>query len=82
MWIDEASVGTVSSLRQPGRLEVRRFAAGSHRYRVSLTVYDLDSMLQLTPGGTVSGEGLVTIRDGDVVSVRWSRGETPVLVRQ
>ena len=82
VWIDEASVGTVSSLRQPGRLEVRRFAAGSHRYRVSLTVYDLDSMLQLTPGGTVSGEGLVTIRDGDVVSVRWSRGETPVLVRQ
>jgi len=82
VWIDEAPVGIVSSLRQPGRLEIRRFTAGSHRYRVCLTVYDMDSMLQLTPSGTVSGEGLVTIRDGDVVSVRWSQGEVPSLIRQ
>jgi hypothetical protein len=82
VWIDEAPVGIVSSLRQPGRLEVRRFAAGAHRYRLSLTVYDMDSMLQLTPSGTVTGEGLVTIRDGDVVAVRWAQGESPGLVRQ
>ncbi len=82
VWIDEAPVGIVSSLRQPGSLEVRRFAAGAHRYRLSLTVYDMDSMLQLTPGGTVIGEGLVTIRDGDVVSVRWAQGESPELIRQ
>lgn len=82
IWIDDALVGTVSSLRQPGTLEVRRFAAGAHRYRVRLTVYGLDSMLQLNPSGTVSGEGLVRIRDGDVVSVRWVQGEPPVLVRQ
>jgi hypothetical protein len=82
VWIDEAPVGIVSSLRQPGWVEVRRFAAGAHRYRLSLTVYDMDSMLQLTPSGTVSGEGLVTIRDGDVVSVRWAQGESPELIRQ
>jgi hypothetical protein len=82
VWIDEAPVGIVSSLRQPSRLEVSRFAAGSHRYRLSLTVYDLDPMLQLIPSGTVSGEGLLTIRDGDVVSVHWAQGEMPVLIRQ
>jgi hypothetical protein len=82
VWIDEAPVGIVSSLRQPGSLEVRRFSAGAHRYRLSLTVYDMDSMLQLTPGGTVTGEGLVTVRDGDVVSVRWAQGESPELIRQ
>jgi IrrE N-terminal-like domain len=82
VWIDDAPVGTVSSLRQPGSVEVRRFAAGAHRYRLRLTVYDLDAMLQLNPSGTVSGEGLVTIRDGDVVSVRWAGGEPPVLIRQ
>jgi hypothetical protein len=82
VWIDDAAVGTVSSLRQPGSVEVRRFAAGAHRYRVRLTVYGLDAMLQLNPSGTVTGEGLVSIRDGDVVAVRWVQGETPVLVRQ
>jgi hypothetical protein len=82
VWIDEAPLGIVSSLRQPGSLEVRRFAAGAHRYRLSLTVYDMDSMLQLTPSGTVTGEGLVTIHDGDVVSVRWAQGESPELIRQ
>ena len=82
VWIDEAPVGIVSSLRQPGWLEVRRFTAGAHRYRVSLTVYDMDSMLQLTRSGTVNGEGLVNLRDGDVVSVRWAQGLSPVLVRQ
>ncbi len=82
VWIDDAAVGTVSSLRQPGSMEVRRFTAGAHRYRVRLTVYGLDAMLQLNPSGTVTGEGLVTIHQGDVLSVRWAQGETPVLVRQ
>lgn len=82
VWVDDAAVGTVSNLRQPGSLEVHRFAAGAHRYRVRLTVYGLDAMLQLNPSGTVTGEGLVSIQDGDVVSVRWAQGEAPVLVRQ
>lgn len=82
VWIDDAAVGTVSSLRQPGSMEVRRFTAGAHRYRVRLTVYGLDAMLQLNPSGTVTGEGLVTIHQGDVLSVRWAQGETPLLVRQ
>lgn len=82
VWIDDAAVGTVSSLRQPGSMEVRRFTAGAHRYRVRLMVYGLDAMLQLNPSGTVTGEGLVTIHQGDVLSVRWAQGETPVLVRQ
>lgn len=82
IWIDDAVVGTVSGLRQPGSVEVRRFAAGAHRYRVRLTVYGLDAMLQLNPSGTVTGEGLVSIRDGDVVSVRWAQGEEPALIRQ
>jgi hypothetical protein len=53
-----------------------------HRYRVSLTVYDMDSMLQLTRSGTVNGEGLVSLRDGHVVAVRWAQGLPPALVRQ
>jgi hypothetical protein len=82
VWIDDTHLGTVSSLRQPGSVEVRRFAAGAHRYRLRLTVYSLDAMLQLNPSGTVTGEGLITVRDGDVVTVNWAQGEPPRLVRQ
>lgn len=82
VWIDDAQVGTVSSLRQPESVEVRRFPAGAHRYRLALTVYGLDAMLQLNPSGNVRAEGLVTIVDGDVLAVRWSPGEPPALVRQ
>jgi hypothetical protein len=82
VWMDETSLGTVSSIRQPGSVEVRRFAAGAHRYRLKLMVYSFDAMLQLNPSGTVSGEGIVTVRDGDVVVVSWAQGEVPTLVRQ
>jgi hypothetical protein len=82
VWIDDTAVGTVSSIRQPGSIVVRGFPAGAHRYRISLKVYAFDAMLQLNPSGGASGEGLIVIEEGSVVSVRWRSGEAPVLVRQ
>jgi hypothetical protein len=82
VWIDDIAVGTVSSIRQPGSLIVRDFPAGTHRYRVSATLYGFDAMLQLNPSGSASGEGLVVVEEGSVVAVRWRSGEPPALVRQ
>jgi hypothetical protein len=82
IWIDDAPVGVISSLRQPGRVEVRRFTAGAHRYRVTVQLYAFDALLQLNPSGTASGDGLLTVRDGDVFAVHWSEGTAPTLVRQ
>jgi hypothetical protein len=82
IWIDDAPVGVISSLRQPGRVEIRRFAAGAHRYRVTVQLYTFDALLQLNPSGTVSGDGLVNVRDGDTFAVQWSEGRPPVLIRQ
>jgi hypothetical protein len=82
IWIDDAPVGSVSSLRQPASVEVRRFTAGVHRYRIAATLYGFDAMLQLNPGGRSGGEGLVTVNDGDVFAVRWAAGEPPSLQRQ
>ncbi len=82
IWIDDAPVGVISSLRQPGRVEVGRFAPGAHRYRVTVQLYSFDALLQLNPSGTASGDGLLNVRDGDVFAVHWSEGRPPTLVRQ
>lgn len=82
VWIDDVPVGTISSVRLPGQVEIQRFPPGAHRYRIAATMYALDAMLQLTLGGSASGEGLVTVSDGDVFAVEWSAGDPPSLVRQ
>lgn len=82
IWIDDAPVGVISSVRQPGLVEVRRFAAGAHRYRVTVQVYSFDALLQLNPSGTTTGDGLLTVRDGDVFALQWSEGKSPTLIRQ
>jgi hypothetical protein len=82
VWIDDTPVGTVSSIRQPGSLEVHGFPAGAHRYRVSVKLFAFDAMLQLNPSGGASGEGLIVVEDGATVAVRWRSGEPPTLVRQ
>jgi hypothetical protein len=82
IWIDDAAVGTVSSIRQPGSIVVRGLPAGTHRYRVSVKLYAFDAMLQLNPSGGATGEGLVSVHEGSVLAVRWRSGEPPRLVRQ
>jgi hypothetical protein len=82
VWIDDTAVGTVSSIRQPGSIEVTGFPAGTHRYRVMLKLFAFDAMLQLNPSGGASGEGLVALDEGSVLAVRWQSGEPPAVVRQ
>ena len=82
IWIDDAAVGTVSSIRQPGSIVVRGVPAGTHRYRVALELYAFDAMLQLNPSGGATGEGLISVDEGAVLAVRWRSGEPPRLVRQ
>ncbi len=82
IWIDDDAVGTVSSIRQPGSIVVRGVPAGTHRYRLSVTLYAFDAMLQLNPSGGATGEGLISVAEGSVLAVRWRSGEPPRLVRQ
>lgn len=80
VWIDGHAVGTVSSIRQPRSIVVRGLSAGTHRYRVSVELYTFDAMLQLNAGGAASGEGLITVDEESVVTVRWRAGEPAALV--
>ncbi|MFL5471865.1 MAG: hypothetical protein ACJ8AM_05860 [Gemmatimonadales bacterium] len=38
--------------------------------------------IRLWARGTASGEGLVTVGDGDAFAVEWSAGDPPRLVRR
>ncbi len=82
IWIDDAVVGTVSSIRQPGSIVVRGVPAGQHRYRLALKLFAFDAMLQLNPSGGATGEGSIVVDEGSVLAVRWRSGEAPTLVRQ
>ncbi len=80
LWVDGLRVADISNLRFPDRVEVDRFGAGLHSYRLTMDIYRFDDELQTSPGGSVSGRGQVLIRDGDRFRVEWRPGEAPSLV--
>ncbi len=81
LWVDGLRIGAVSNLRFPDRMDVDRFGAGIHSYRLAIDVYSFDGLLQAIPTGSVSGRGQVLIRDGDRFRIEWIPGQAPALVR-
>ena len=77
--IDGQAVGRISSAELAESLTVRLQVPGVHRYTVTLRLLALDGMMQLTQGGTVVGEGTLSLRDGDVLSARWIPGGGVIL---
>jgi hypothetical protein len=82
LWVDGLRVGTVSNLRFPDRLDIDRFGAGLHSYRLTMDVYSFDGQLQTSPGGSLSGRGQLLIRGGDRFRVDWVPGQLPSLVAE
>jgi hypothetical protein len=81
VWMDGLRVGRISNMHFPAALHIDRFGAGLHSYRLTLDLYDLDGLLQLSPSGSVTGQGLIAVRDGDIFQVEWKAGERPTLVK-
>jgi hypothetical protein len=71
--IDAAPVGRISSAELAESLTLRLVDPGVHRYTVRLQLLSLDGMMQFTPARTVVSEGTLSLRNGDVLSARWSR---------
>ncbi len=80
LWVDGLRLGLVSNLRFPDRMDVRRFGAGIHAYRLQMDVYSFDGLLQTSPDGSVTGRGDLLIRDGDRFRIEWIPGRDPGLV--
>ena len=82
LWVDGVRVATVSNLRFPDRVEVDRFGAGLHSYRLMVDVYNFDGQLQTSPAGNVSARGQLLIRNGDRFRIDWIPGQSPSLVQE
>jgi hypothetical protein len=67
LWLDGVPVGVLSNLRLvTSSLIVRGFAPGAHEYAITARLYALDRTMQLTSAGAVSGEGTITVAQGDL----------------
>lgn len=78
--IDGAPVGRLSSAELAESLTLRLVDPGVHRYRVRLQLLSFEGMMQFTPAGSVVSEGTLSLRNGDVLSARWTPGGDVVLV--
>ena len=82
VWIDGKPVGVVSNRRQPAELVLPGLSPGRHRYRLSLTVFVLDDLMQFLPGGQVTSEGAFDTRQGQRWRVDFALGSELRLVQQ
>lgn len=81
VWVDGLRIGAISNLRLPDRLDVARFGAGIHSYRLEMAIFGFDGLMQLSPSGSVSGRGHLLVQDGDQFRIDWVPGQAPALVR-
>ena len=80
LWVDGLRVGSVSNMSLVSPLTVDRFGAGIHSYRLMVEVYQLDSLQQFNPSGSVTGRGLLLVQNGARFRVSWAPGSDPTLV--
>jgi len=81
LWIDGVPIGSLSTLRRvAGRLTVRGFAAGAHRYSVTTRFYALDHGQQIIPAGQSSGAGAIDVGAGDELALVCRQGARPELL--
>lgn len=76
----DTTSGQVSTLQALQASTVRTLPAGTYEYEVEVEQYTLDDLLQLTPGGVVTGRGQVSIRADLTLRVAVSPAGDAVLV--
>jgi hypothetical protein len=78
--IDGRLVGTISTLGPTTPLIVKRLRQGPHRYELTIEIYNLDELLQLTPSGVVRGDGTVEFERAGRLEINWLVDEPPALL--
>lgn len=78
--IDGRIVGTISTLGPTTSLVVKRLRQGPHRYELTIEIYNLDELLQLTPSGVIRGDGTVEFERAGRLEINWLGDEPPALL--
>lgn len=78
--IDGRLVGTISTLGPTTPVIVKRLRDGPHRYDLTVELYSLDELVQLTPSGVVRGDGTVEFEKAGRLEINWLGDEPPALL--
>lgn len=78
--IDGRVMGTISTLGPTTPVIVKRLQKGPHRYELTVEVYNLDELLQLTPSGVIRGDGTVEFERAGRLEINWLGDEPPALL--
>lgn len=78
--IDGRLVGTISTLSPTTPIVVKRLHDGPHRYDLTIELYSLDNLLQVTPAGVIRNDGVVEFERGGHLEINWLDAEPPALL--
>ena len=78
--IDGRLVGTISTLGPTTPLIVKRLRQGPHRYELTVELYSIDELLQVSPSGVVQGDGTVEFERAGRLEINWLADEPPALL--
>jgi len=78
--IDGRLVGTISTLGPTTPLIVKRLRQGPHRYELTVELYSIDELLQVSPSGVVQGDGTVEFERAGRLEINWLGDEPPALL--
>lgn len=78
--IDGRIVGTISTLGPTTPVIVKRLREGPHRYELTVEIYSLDELVQLSPSGVVRGDGTVQFDRAGRLEINWLGDEPPALL--
>ena len=78
--MDGRLVGTISTLGPTTPVIVKRLRDGPHRYDLTVELYSLDELVQLTPSGVVRGDGTVEFEKAGRLEINWLGDEPPALL--
>jgi hypothetical protein len=78
--IDGRLVGTISTLGPTTPVIVKRLRQGPHRYELTVELYSIDELLQVSPSGVVQGDGTVEFERAGRLEINWLGDEPPSLL--
>jgi hypothetical protein len=70
VYLDGNEVGQLSNTESPYEIEISDVTPGRHTYRIHAPIFTVDQFGNLIRAGLVTGNGTITVQEGDTFQVR------------